>query len=125
MPEPLALDADKLAACLQALAERERTVVALTFFADKSGDEVAKELSLSPGNVRVIRHRALARLRECMGGARHDGRTLRKADRARGACRLVARELPADGGSTDRGAHLRLRSLHASGSMSSPPWPSE
>ena len=28
VPEPMALDADKLAACLQALAERERTVVA-------------------------------------------------------------------------------------------------
>jgi RNA polymerase sigma-70 factor (ECF subfamily) len=65
-PEPLALDADKLAACLQALAERERTVVVLTFFADKAGDEVAKELGLSAGNVRVIRHRALGRLRECM-----------------------------------------------------------
>ena len=68
VPEPLALDADKLAACLQALAERERAVVMLTFFADKAGDEVAKELELSSGNVRVIRHRALARLRECMGG---------------------------------------------------------
>lgn len=67
-PEPLALDADRLAACLQALAERERTVVVLTFFADKPGDEVAKELGLSSGNVRVIRHRALARLRACMGG---------------------------------------------------------
>jgi RNA polymerase sigma-70 factor (ECF subfamily) len=31
-PEPLALDADRLAACLQALSERERTVVVLTFF---------------------------------------------------------------------------------------------
>jgi len=68
VPEPLALDADKLAACLQTLAERERTVVVLAFFADKSGDEVAKELGLSAGNVRVIRHRALARLRSCMGG---------------------------------------------------------
>lgn len=67
-PEPLALDAHKLAACLEALAERERTVVVLTFFADKPGDEVAKELGLSAGNVRVIRHRALARLRTCMGG---------------------------------------------------------
>jgi RNA polymerase sigma-70 factor (ECF subfamily) len=67
-PEPLALDADRLAECLQALAERERSVVALTFFADKPGDEVAKELELSAGNVRVIRHRALARLRACMGG---------------------------------------------------------
>jgi len=68
VPEPLALDADKLAACLQTLAERERTVVVLAFFADKSGDEVAKELGLSAGNVRVIRHRALGRLRSCMGG---------------------------------------------------------
>jgi RNA polymerase sigma-70 factor (ECF subfamily) len=67
-PEPLALDADKLAACLQALAERERMVVVLTFFADKSGDEVAKELGLSAGNVRVVRHRAVARLRQCMEG---------------------------------------------------------
>lgn len=67
-PKTLALDEDKLAACLQALAERERTVVVLMFFADKPGDEVAKELELSAGNVRVIRHRALTRLRECMGG---------------------------------------------------------
>jgi RNA polymerase sigma-70 factor (ECF subfamily) len=66
MPEPLALDADKLSGCLQALAERERTVVVLTFFAEKSADEVAQELGLSDGNVRVIRHRALARLRECV-----------------------------------------------------------
>ena len=66
--EPHALDADRLARCLQALAERERTVVVLTFFADKSGDEVGRELALSAGNVRVIRHRALARLRACMEG---------------------------------------------------------
>jgi RNA polymerase sigma-70 factor (ECF subfamily) len=67
-PESSALDTDKLAGCLQGLAERERTVVVLTFFADKSGDEVAKELGLSAGNVRVIRHRSLARLRACMDG---------------------------------------------------------
>jgi len=66
--EPLALDGDKLAGCLDALAERERTVMVMTFFADRSGDEVAKELGLSAGNVRVIRHRALGRLRACMGG---------------------------------------------------------
>jgi RNA polymerase sigma-70 factor, ECF subfamily len=67
-PEPVMLDADKLATCLQALAERERTVVVLTFFGDKPGDEVARELALSTGNVRVIRHRALSRLRACMEG---------------------------------------------------------
>ena len=66
VPEPLALDAEKLSDCLQALAERERTVVVQTFFADRSSDELAKDLGLATGNVRVIRHRALARLRGCM-----------------------------------------------------------
>ena len=66
-PEPLALDPDRLARCLEALAERERSVVLLSFFADKAADEVGSELAISGGNVRVIRHRALARLRECMG----------------------------------------------------------
>lgn len=71
-PEPLALDPDRLAGCLQALPERERSVVVLSFFADKQADEVGAELSISGGNVRVIRHRALARLRECMGAAKDE-----------------------------------------------------
>ncbi len=65
-PEPPALDRARLAGCLEALAERERSVVLLSFSADKAADEVAAELGLTPGNVRVIRHRALGRLRECM-----------------------------------------------------------
>jgi RNA polymerase sigma-70 factor (ECF subfamily) len=65
-PEPLALDPDRLAACLEALAERERSVVVMSFFADKAADEVGRELALSAGNVRVIRHRAIGRLRDCM-----------------------------------------------------------
>lgn len=71
-PEPLALDPDRLAGCLQALPERERSVVVLSFFADKQADEVGAELSISGGNVRVIRHRALARLRECMGAGKDE-----------------------------------------------------
>ena len=66
-PEPLALDPGRLAGCLEALSERERSVVVLTFFADKEADEVGADLAISGGNVRVIRHRALARLRKCMG----------------------------------------------------------
>jgi RNA polymerase sigma-70 factor, ECF subfamily len=66
-PEPLALDPDRLAGCLGALPERERLVVVMSFFADKQADEVGAELRISGGNVRVIRHRALGRLRECMG----------------------------------------------------------
>jgi RNA polymerase sigma-70 factor (ECF subfamily) len=72
-PEPLAFRPERLAACLHALSERERSVVVLTFFADKPADEVGAELAISSGNVRVIRHRALARLRECMGVG-EDGR---------------------------------------------------
>ena len=66
-PEPLVLDPERLAGCLERLPERERSVVLLTFAADKAALEVGAELGLSPGNVRVIRHRAIARLRECMG----------------------------------------------------------
>jgi RNA polymerase sigma-70 factor (ECF subfamily) len=66
--EPLVLNPDRLAGCLEALSERERSVVVMSFFADKAADEVGKELGLSGGNVRVIRHRALGRLRECMEG---------------------------------------------------------
>jgi len=68
-PETLAIDGERLAKCLEALAERERSVVSLSFFAEQAGDEVAKALGLSAGNVRVIRHRALGKLRECMGEA--------------------------------------------------------
>jgi RNA polymerase sigma-70 factor (ECF subfamily) len=66
-PEPLALDADRLAACLQALSERERSIVVLTFFSESPAEQVGAELGLTAGNVRIIRHRALARLRACMG----------------------------------------------------------
>ncbi len=71
-PEPLALDPGRLAGCLEALSERERTVVVLSFFADKPADEVGAQLAISGGNVRVIRHRAIARLRECLGTGEGD-----------------------------------------------------
>jgi RNA polymerase sigma-70 factor (ECF subfamily) len=61
------LDLEKLDRCLDGLPSRERAVLQLTFYADRSGEEIATELELSTGNVRVVRHRALARLRDCMG----------------------------------------------------------
>lgn len=64
-PDPLAIDA--LGECLKGLAERERTVVALSFFHEQSAEEVGEALGMQPGNVRVTRHRAIARLRSCMG----------------------------------------------------------
>jgi len=68
-PEPGLIDGDRLARCLEALSERERSVIVSTFFADRDADDVGAELSISSGNVRVIRHRALSRLRACVGGS--------------------------------------------------------
>jgi RNA polymerase sigma-70 factor (ECF subfamily) len=66
-----ALDAPRVAACLRALGERERLVVLLTFYVDREAPRIAGDLGVSPGAVRAIRHRAMARLRDCvLGGAR-------------------------------------------------------
>jgi RNA polymerase sigma-70 factor, ECF subfamily len=70
-PEP-EVDSERLRACLGALPERERAVLVMTFYDDRPADAVAEELGLSAGNVRVIRHRGLERLRGCMTGARGD-----------------------------------------------------
>jgi len=61
------LDHERVAQCLQRLGERERSVIVQTFYDERPADEVARSLGLSAGNVRVIRHRSLARLRRCMG----------------------------------------------------------
>ncbi len=63
------LDHEHLARCVQSLRERERAVVVMTFYAEQSGDEVAVFLGVSAANVRVIRHRAIHQLRDCMGVA--------------------------------------------------------
>jgi RNA polymerase sigma-70 factor (ECF subfamily) len=66
-PEQRDLDETRLANCLERLPERERSVIIMGFFADKSADAAARELGLTPVNARVIRHRALVKLRDCMG----------------------------------------------------------
>ena len=63
-----ALDVPRVAACLRALAERDRLVVLLTFYADREAPRIADDLGVKPGAVRAIRHRAMARLRECVLG---------------------------------------------------------
>jgi RNA polymerase sigma-70 factor (ECF subfamily) len=71
MADPAAapsLDHARLVACLERLAERERSVLVMTFYDDQSAREVAAALGLSEGNVRVIRHRGLERLRDCVTG---------------------------------------------------------
>lgn len=65
-PPATGLDRDRLRECLSALAERERMVLVMTFYAERTTAEIAQELGLSAGNVRVVRHRALTRLAECV-----------------------------------------------------------
>jgi RNA polymerase sigma-70 factor (ECF subfamily) len=66
---PAIMDDQELEGCLSTLADRERTVVLLTFYGDRSSREIAEALGISEGNVRVIRSRAIDRLRACMGAA--------------------------------------------------------
>lgn len=63
------LDHARLLHCLERLSERERSVLVLTFYDDQPALVVARELGLSEGNVRVVRHRGLQRLRDCVTGA--------------------------------------------------------
>ncbi|MEW6704002.1 MAG: sigma-70 family RNA polymerase sigma factor [Pseudomonadota bacterium] len=63
---PARTDHERLVRCLQQLPERERSVLVMSFYEDRPSDEVAKALSTTAGNVRVIRHRGIARLRGCI-----------------------------------------------------------
>ena len=67
--DPLRLDETRLRECLVRLAERERSVLVLTFYAEEPAGAIAARLGLSLDNVRTVRHRALGRLRLCVEGA--------------------------------------------------------
>jgi DNA-directed RNA polymerase specialized sigma24 family protein len=48
-------------------------VLELSFHDELESDEVAARLALTRGNVRVIRHRALAALRACLDAPAREG----------------------------------------------------
>lgn len=52
--------------CMQGLEERARKVVFMSFNEERSADEIGGLLSMTPGNVRVVRHRAITALRTCI-----------------------------------------------------------
>jgi RNA polymerase sigma-70 factor (ECF subfamily) len=54
--------------CLARLDERSRRVVTLSFRQEKPAEEIAQALETTAGNVRVVRHRAIASLRRCLDG---------------------------------------------------------
>lgn len=65
-PPPDPVNAAVLLRCLSLLGDRARQVIQLSFHEELESDEVASRLELTRGNVRVIRHRALAALRACL-----------------------------------------------------------
>jgi RNA polymerase sigma-70 factor, ECF subfamily len=65
-PELWSLDFQTMVQCLEKLGERDRRVVGMTFYEDRTADEIATTIGLSTANVRVIRHRALVQLRTCV-----------------------------------------------------------
>ncbi len=67
-PDLSGADVIRLFGCMGALADRESTVIRMSYWDDRSAEEIAERLGLSTANVRVIRHRALGKLSECVAG---------------------------------------------------------
>jgi len=60
-------EVERLAGALDGISERERAIVVLSFRDERSAQEIGDALGLRAGHVRVIRHRAIARLAALMG----------------------------------------------------------
>jgi RNA polymerase sigma-70 factor (ECF subfamily) len=65
------LDVGALWHCMSGLDGRSRSVLVLSFQAESAAEEIARRLDTTAGNVRVLRHRALAQLRRCLDGEAH------------------------------------------------------
>jgi RNA polymerase sigma-70 factor (ECF subfamily) len=64
--QPATVARDHLEDCLSQLTRRARDVIRATFFEEVADAAIAEAMSLTAQNVRVIRHRSLAALRECL-----------------------------------------------------------
>jgi RNA polymerase sigma-70 factor (ECF subfamily) len=73
VPEPEALGAAALSRCLAELDGRGRRVVYLSFHEGKDAEEIASVVGTTAGNVRVLRHRAVAQLRRCIDDCKEGG----------------------------------------------------
>jgi RNA polymerase sigma-70 factor, ECF subfamily len=62
-------DLPRVRECLARLADRDRTVLLLTFYAELDAAALGHELGVEASHARVIRLRALARLQTCVKGA--------------------------------------------------------
>jgi RNA polymerase sigma-70 factor (ECF subfamily) len=65
-PYTTSLGRARLEDCVSKLQRKARDVLRRAFFEQSTNGEIARELGLLEGNVRVIRHRALEQLRDCV-----------------------------------------------------------
>jgi len=62
-----AVDLPHVARCLGTLEAQARQVILLTYYAERTAAQIAAELGSTSGGIRIARHRAMERLRDCMG----------------------------------------------------------
>ena len=65
-PRACGYEVAQLEDCLSQLSARSRQIIKLTFIDDEPNERIAAALALAEGNVRVVRHRTLNALRNCM-----------------------------------------------------------
>jgi RNA polymerase sigma-70 factor (ECF subfamily) len=64
--EPALLERARLEDCLSLLTGKAQRVLRGSFFEEASDAEIAETMALSAANVRVIRHRSISALRQCV-----------------------------------------------------------
>lgn len=74
VPEIEPMDLGALVRCLAELDGRGRSVVFLSFNEGRPAEDIASALGTTAGNVRVVRHRAVAQLRRCMDDCQEKAR---------------------------------------------------
>lgn len=65
-PERERTELGPLMSCIAALEERAQLIVRMSFNEDRKAEDIARTLAMSAVNVRVVRHRALQALRQCL-----------------------------------------------------------
>jgi RNA polymerase sigma-70 factor (ECF subfamily) len=65
-PTEPTLDQARVTDCLNSLPPRDRALLVLTFYAEKKASDIASAFEMAAGAVRVARHRAMTRLRDCV-----------------------------------------------------------
>jgi RNA polymerase sigma-70 factor, ECF subfamily len=71
-PPPAPPEPRRLFQCMGRLRDRERAVLLMSYCEEREAHEIGRLLGLSDGNVRVLRHRALGVVKQCLetgGGA--------------------------------------------------------